>query len=167
MNIEIRKAGIGDEAILARIQTESWKAAFASILDPETLHKCTDADKAREMYRRLLENCIGNGYLLFADGKPHCIAWWDAARDAEFAGKAELICLHSLPDHWRCGCGRAMMARVLSDIQAAGYSEVVLWVFQDNTRARAFYEAMGYQLTPYRKEGHGAAEVCYAKGLLG
>ena len=46
MDISIRKATPGDEQVLAYIQTESWKAAFADILSPEELVRCTSLQKA-------------------------------------------------------------------------------------------------------------------------
>ena len=52
------------------------------------------------MYRKLLEEKKGNGYILEIDHRPHCIAWWDAAREEAMAGYAELICIHSLPENW-------------------------------------------------------------------
>ncbi|MCR5449086.1 MAG: GNAT family N-acetyltransferase [Solobacterium sp.] len=165
MKTTIRKVRQGDENTLAYIQTESWKAAFAGILDAETLAKYTDINRAAAMYRNLLNNSIGNGYILLVDGKPHCIAYWDAARDAEFAGKAELICIHSLPDNWHKGYGTRMMDRVLKDIREAGYSEVVLWVFRNNIRARAFYEAEGFTMTGISKPAFDTEEVLYLKGL--
>lgn len=165
MEAIIRKVQQGDANVLAYIQTESWRAAFAGILDTETLAKCTNIDRATEMYLRLLEKDIGNGYILSADGKPHCIAYWDAARDAEFVGKAELICIHSLPDNWHKGFGSQMMDRVINDIKEAGYSEVVLWVFRENQRARAFYEAKGFRPTDISKSAYDTEEILYSKGL--
>ena len=165
MEVQIRKVQPGDETALAYVQTESWKAAFADILDKETLERCTDRTKAENMYRSLLAEGKGNGYLLTLDGKAHCIAWWDAARDADMNGKAELICIHSLPDHWHHGYGGMMMSRVLSDIKDAGYSEVVLWVFTANRRARAFYEAIGFQAMDKTKQARGAEEICYLREL--
>ncbi len=50
----IRRAVPGDEAALAFIQTESWKAAFHQILSPELLKKLTNVEQSEEMYRRLL-----------------------------------------------------------------------------------------------------------------
>ncbi len=111
MEVVIRKVKQGDASDLAYIQTESWKAAFAGILEAETLTKCTNIERATAMYQRLLDENKGNGYLLTVDGKPHCIAYWDAARDAAFAGKAELICIHSLPGNWRKGFGSQMMPK--------------------------------------------------------
>lgn len=166
MEVAIRAVAPGDENDLARIQTESWRAAFAEILDAETLSRCTDLGRATEMYRRLLEEKRGNGYLLTLDGAPHAIAWWDAARDEEMAGKAELICIHSLPDHWRMGCGTKMMQRVLSDAAARGWNEIMLWVFEKNFRARAFYEKLGFYADGHTKDRLGAAELCYVKRLM-
>ena len=165
METMIRKVQQGDANALAYIQTESWKAAFAGILDAEMLAKCTDIDRATAMYQRLLDENKGNGYLLTVNEKPHCIAYWDAARDPEFAGKAELICNHGLPDNWHKGFGSQMMDFVLDDIKKAGYSEVVLWVFRDNLRARAFYEAKGFILKGTARPAFDTEEVLYSKSL--
>lgn len=54
----IRKVQPEDENILAKIQTESWKAAFSDILAPELLDKCTDLGKATAMYKQLLTDNI-------------------------------------------------------------------------------------------------------------
>ena len=165
MEVDIRKVKQGDADTLAYIQTESWKAAFKGIIDDEMLEKCTDILKARLMYQRLLDDNKGNGYILTVDDKPHCIAYWDKARDSDLIGKAELICIHSLPDNWHKGFGSKMMDMILEDIKKSGYSEVVLWVFRDNLRARAFYEAKGFVLNDVTKEAFDSEEVLYSKML--
>ncbi|MDO5325203.1 MAG: GNAT family N-acetyltransferase [Clostridia bacterium] len=165
MNVTIRRVQAGDENALAYIQTESWKAAFQRILDEATLLRCTNLARAAASYKRLLDEEKGNGYLLLLDGQPHCIAWRDAARDEVFSGKAELICIHSLPRHWRQGFGSMMMDRVLSDAKAAGYSEIILWVFAENGPARRFYEAKGFLPEGREKIGLGAVEMCYIRKL--
>lgn len=141
--IHIRRAESGDEARLAHVQTESWKAAFAGIVPAELLAQCTSIERAEKMYARLLAEQQGNGYILELDGKPHCVAWWDTAREEDMPGAAELRCIHSLPENWRRGCGSRMMERVLADVKAAGYTKLLLWVFTDNVRAIRFYEAQG------------------------
>ena len=59
MEVHIRKVKQGDADTLAYIQTESWKTAFKGIIDAEVLETCTNIDKARLMYQRLLDenNC--------------------------------------------------------------------------------------------------------------
>ena len=165
MTCTINRAQIGDEAALARIQTESWKAAFCHILPPEELARCTDAGRVTAMYRRLLEQNYGHGYLLRVDGEPHGIAWWSNAREPQLEGIAELICIHCLPGKWRSGYGTRMMNAVLADVAAAGYPKVMLWVFEKNERARRFYEKNGFVCTGRVKPGDGPTEVCYEKEL--
>lgn len=161
----IRKVKPGDESALAYIQTESWKAAFQNILSEETLKRCTDINHATEMYKGLLEDNIGNGYILEIDAKPHCIAYWDKTRDEDMEGYAELICIHSLQDNWGKGYGTQMMERVLNEIQKAGYEKVMLWVFKDNDRARKFYEARGFFANGKTIPSMGTQEVCYERNL--
>ena len=163
--IHIRPASAGDETRLAYIQTESWKAAFASIVPEDLLAKATDLEHATAMYRRLLAAGKGHGYILKLDGKPHCIAWWDAARDADMAGFAELICIHSLQENWHRGYGSMMMARVLADAKAAGYRNILLWVFDRNLPAIRFYRSHGFTPTGRKQPAFGAVEEMYVKTL--
>lgn len=162
-NYRIRRVAPGDEATLAYIQTESWKAAFKDILEEEELTRCTNVERATQMYRRLLEEKKGNGYLLEINGKGHCIAWWDASREEDMAGFAELICIHSLQDNWGKGYGSKMMDKVLEDILTADYKKVMLWVFEENERAKQFYEAKGFVKSEKSKVSLNAVEVMYVK----
>lgn len=87
-NIDVRKVKVGDEKVLAYIQTESWRAAFGEILSREEIEKFSDVKKAEEMYSMLLKEDIGNGYILSVHGKPHCIAYWNDAREENMNGYA-------------------------------------------------------------------------------
>ena len=161
--VTIRRAEAADAQSLAYVQTESWKDAFRKIVPEELLLKCTDADHAAQMYRRLLTQGKGNGYLLELEGKPHCIAWWDASREKDMTGFAELICIHSLKDNWHKGYGKMMMDQVLCDMKKAGYSKVMLWVFDNNLRAIKFYEAHGFAASGRKQPALGAVEEMYMK----
>lgn len=104
------------------------------------------------MYARLLAEQQGNGYILELDGKPHCVAWWDAARKEDMPGAAELrctICAGKLAPRR----GSRMMERVLADVKAAGYTKLLLWVFTDNVRAIRFYEAQGFTFGGRKQPG--------------
>lgn len=164
-NYIIRSVMPGDEKVLAHIQTESWKAAFKDILPDEELKRCTNVERATQMYAGLLEAKKGNGYILEIDGKGHCIAWWDASREENMPGFAELICIHSLQDNWGKGYGSKMMDKILADVSEAGYTKVMLWVFEENKRARMFYEAKGFVKREKSKTIKGVTEVMYEKVL--
>ncbi len=163
--VELRRAKLDDEKILAFIQTESWKSAFAEILSSEELEESTDIVKIEEMYRTVLDRQIAQIVIEFVDKKPHCIAGWSQNRGDLGENAAELICIHSLCDKWGKGYGSMMLCHVLDEIKEAGYSEVMLWVFEKNTIARRFYEKHGFILTDQKKQSYGAAEVMYSKKL--
>ncbi len=161
MDYLIRRATSDDALTLAGIQTASWRSAFQEILEPEVLERCTDPDRAFNMYSRLLQSGKGNGYLGLLEGRPHCIAWWDFSREDDMPDYAEIICIHSLPENWRKGCGGLMMKRLLKDIAEERFQKIMLWVFTQNTRARAFYEANGFRPSGKTKSALGTEEMCY------
>lgn len=163
--INIRKVEVDDVNTLAFIQTESWKNAFNNILSKEDLAKYTDINIAISMYTKLLNENIGNGFVLTIDENPHCIAYWDKTRDYEMEGYSEIICIHSLCNNWGKGYGTAMMNYILTDIKNAGFSKVMLWVFKENHRARKFYEHNGFILTEKSKIFSNVIEVMYCKDL--
>lgn len=164
-HVVIRKAIVGDEQVLAYIQTASWKAAFADILSPEELARCTDLQKAEHMYHDVLRREGCNVAIAFVADKPHCIAAWGRNRCDLGDTVGELICIHSLQDNWARGYGSAMMEYVLARLQQANYESVILWVFEANTRARKFYEKYGFEPTGQTKADNGITEVMYRKKL--
>lgn len=164
-NISIRRAVPGDERVLSYIQTESWKAAFADILSPEELVRCTDPEKAEQMYRSVLQREGCNMAIEFVEGQPHCIAAWGKNRCGLGESVGELICIHSLQRNWGKGYGSAMIEYVFAQLQQEKYESVILWVFEDNIRARKFYEKHGFERTKQKKLANGITEVMYKKQL--
>ena len=164
-DIELRKACAGDERILAYIQTESWKSAFSHILSAEELGKSTNIDKCEEMYKRVLANPLIHVTIEFVNEKAHCIAAWSRNRSNLGDHIAELICIHSLQDKWNKGYGSIMMHHILEQIQQEDYSEVILWVYEKNLRARKFYEKHGFHLSEIEKDSNGIIELMYIKTL--
>ena len=164
-NVKIRKAEPGDEKILAHIQTESWKAAFTDILSPEELERCTNLEKAEQMYHSVLRREGCNMAIEFVADQPHCIAAWGKNRCDLGDTVGELICIHSLQNNWAKGYGSAMMEYVLARFKQEGYKFVILWVFEANTRARKFYEKHGFRLTEQKKLANGITELMYARNI--
>ena len=164
-DVKIRKAIPGDEQVLAYIQTESWKAAFVDILSPQELERCTNLQKAEQMYHGVLRREGCNMAIELVNDHPHCIAAWGTNRCELGDAVGELICIHSLQNNWAKGYGSAMMEFVLAQLQQAQYESVILWVFEDNTRARKFYEKHGFELTGQKKPANGIAELMYKKHL--
>ena len=163
--VTVRRAVPGDEEILARIQTESWKSGFAGILPPDVLERSTNVEKARKMYVSVLEGGIGEGWILSLDGQPRAIAFWSRSREEDLPEYAELICIHSLQDTWRKGLGSVLIRQVFDRMREEGYRKVMLWVFEENRRARKFYQHFGMNPTDRKKEFAGVYERMYTGKL--
>lgn len=96
--IQIRQAAIGDENILAQIQVESWRAAYADILPREKLEKHLEQERIEQMYRRVLTGQQLRGSLLLLNDCPHCMAFWGSFRaEQPIPGWAELVCTQPSP----------------------------------------------------------------------
>lgn len=163
--MEIRNAEKGEEEILAWVQTESWKAAFSGILPENELEKATCLIKVKEMYRKILEQGSVKIKVGFIEGIPHCIAGWRQSYNQKGTQTAELIYIHSMQAHWGQGFGSQMIKEILQNMKGEGYAEVMLWVFEENSRARRFYEKHGFHQNQARKEIHGITEVMYNRML--
>lgn len=58
-----------------------------------------------------------------------------------------------------------MIEFCLEEISKAGYTRVILWVFEKNISARKFYEKHGFNVTNRRKESFNSVEIMYIKEL--
>lgn len=163
--IQIRTAVPEDVQAVSRIQIESWWSAFADILTKQTLEEHLKEDAIEQMYRHVLADERFHGLLLTLDGQPHAMAFWSAARGEQTPELAELICIHSQKGNWGKGYGSQLMERALAEMKAAGYREVLLWVFEQNLRARRFYEKFGFVLSGQQQNNLGANEIQYRKAL--
>lgn len=164
-NISLGNAVPGDERILAQIQTESWKTAFADILSPEELQRCTVMENAVQMYHSVLQQKACSLAIEYVSEQPHCIAAWGNNRCDLEQSVGELICIHSMPKNWAKGYGSTMMKYVLTQLQQEGYESAILWVFESNIRARKFYEKHGFKLTEQKRQTNGTWEIMYMRSL--
>ena len=83
-----------------------------------------------------------------------------------------MITIYVLPDYMGKGYGRRLMDAVMSELKKQGYKEVFLWVLEDNSRARRFYESLGYKcMDEYIDDNIGGKDLrevryvyCFANG---
>ena len=59
-------------------------------------------------------------------------------------GLGEVWAIYVDPEAQRRGVGRALMAAATRGLADHGFREAVLWVFEANAPARAFYERLGW-----------------------
>jgi GNAT superfamily N-acetyltransferase len=94
-------------------------------------------------------------------------AWIGPSRDG--AGVGELYAIYVDPGAWSSGVGRALIERAEKRL-AEEYDRVILWVFDENSRARSFYEREGWRIEARKDDerlGIPVPSVRYGKRLTG
>ena len=92
---------------------------------------------------------------------------WVAETEGEIVGVAvrrgdELSALYVVPSAWGSGAAQALIVSALDGVTG----EVVLWVGEDNSRARRFYEREGWSLDGESRTSElGPTEVRYRRRL--
>lgn len=69
------------------------------------------------------------------------------SRFEQYPDSGEVISIYFMPEYIGKGYGRQLLNSVLDELNKQGFQEVFLWVLEENTRARHFYESLGFTYT--------------------
>jgi GNAT superfamily N-acetyltransferase len=154
----IRRATPADAPAIAAVQARTWRHAYADIVEPERMP--TVEDQAP----RWAAHVAGGGtvHLWDQDGRVAGFATAGPARDDPTAG--ELYAIYVDPPAQGAGVGTALLAAAEQSLREGSHREAILWTFEANGLARAFYERHGWELDGGSREGL-ATEVRYRRGL--
>lgn len=166
----IRLAVPADAETVARVQVESWRAAYAGLM-PEAVLTGLDVGERTAAWRARIERPEIPERRLFVvevAGKVEGFASTGPSRDDGAApGTGEVLALYLAPAAWGQGHGRALFAAAVDDLRGRGFAEVTLWVLDGNTRGRRFYEAAGMKPDGVTKiEVEGGAELPHVRYAL-
>ena len=120
----------------SRVHWQAWREAYDEIL-PAKFQKQMTLDKCRFYSQKYPENTL----IALNDAKVvGFVSYGDFRDPATIAG--EIIALYVLKDYYGKGVGQQLMQAAFAALN--GYQEIILWVLEDNKRAIAFYEKMGF-----------------------
>jgi RimJ/RimL family protein N-acetyltransferase len=150
----IRPGALEDAEATARIHVDSWAAAY-TLRGPSFQQRL-------DLHRRVPPSFVAE-----VDGRIAGFVGVGPSRDPDADG--ELYVIYVDPAHWGAGVGRELIRAGEARMRELGHRRVVLWVLDDNPRARRFYEAAGWQLDgeqrPIEFLGQTVSEIRYAKQL--
>lgn len=158
--MEIREATVEDGAAIADVHVRTWQAAYEHVFGAERLAGI-DPSRRRAGWERSL-GAGGRVFVAEVDGR---VVAFVSVGAGEAAGEGELFAIYALPAAWGSGAATVLMRTAVKTLRELGYREAVLWVLEDNPRARRFYEREGWALDGGTKEGEflgmQVAEVRY------
>ena len=157
MTYSIRAAVRGDADGITDVQVASWRAGYAHVF-PESVLYADDFDVNRRSFWAAWRFAPGHrlavATLPAGDGSDSAptervVGFSSYGPERErahgFTGRAELYAFYFHPDTWGTGAADALMAHTEERFRAEGFATAVLWVLDDNPRARRFYEKHGWE----------------------
>src|SRR4051812_42837783 len=142
MTASLRTGNDIDLLLVGALHFRSRAAAYAHILSPETLATPSAAALADWWSERWKWEQDTHRLTVAEDFER--IVGFSYVGPSETEGAAELYAIHVDPAVVGTGVGRLLMANALEELAAVGGERAVLWVLEDNERARRFYDRGGW-----------------------
>lgn len=140
----LRRALAADEPAIARLHADSWRIAYRGILRDDFLDDTVIANRSELWRSRFAEIDREDQLILVCEEREEIQAFACAFLDADPEWGTLLDNLHVTPELKGKGVGRQLISAVAENVLQHGLHSVLhLWVYEQNTRARGFYERMG------------------------
>jgi ribosomal protein S18 acetylase RimI-like enzyme len=156
----IRPGTPADADAVAGVHVRTWQAAYAHVFPADRLDNLSP-DRRAEQWRQHPP--------LVAEDDGAIIGFVSVGASRDDDAEGELYAIYVDPTRWGTGVGRELIEAGEARLRELGQHEVVLWVLEDNPRARRFYEAAGWRIDGARRPieflGIEVPEVRYRKRL--
>ena len=153
MSIVIRKVLPEEANKYTALHIACWRDAYTGIMPDEYLNNMSaELEQKAERCKMAIDEqgdceffcAIHNddmiGRLIF--GK---------SNDEDKPDAGDVFAIYLLADYWGKGYGKQMMDFAASELKRSGYQETIIWVLEENTRGRQFYERYGFVLDGTKK----------------
>ena len=162
--MEIRFLNQNDDLLaVSNVYEQSWKYAYKGIIPQVYLDSIPAGRWAASIVRDGMKSLLLLEKSRIIGTAAICRSRW-----AEFPGYGEIVSIYLLPAYMGQGYGAALFRRCAKELHAQGYDKILLWVLEENARARRFYEKNGFVCAEvYREDcigGRALREVLYCCG---
>lgn len=145
---------------LSNVYQQSWNHAYRNIMPQSYLDSIPSghwADNVRQEGIHTLIMRQGNSIIGTAS---FCQSRWE-----KYPGYGEIISIYFLPEYMGKGYGKQLIGKAVDELRRKGFTELLLWVLEENQAARKFYEACGFSYCGERKRedigGESLTELMY------
>lgn len=143
-NSVVRLASIEDANIMAIIYSKSWLEAYSSFISVNDIIKETEANRRKIIFEKIIQS---QGFTTFVIQKKELIiGFMIFKRCNENNSSIELLAIYLLPKYWGQGFGSYALefAKNYFINSNNGVSKIELWVFDQNNKAKLFYQKNGF-----------------------
>jgi GNAT superfamily N-acetyltransferase len=162
----VRQATPDDARALSEVRVDTWRVTYRGVI-PQTVLDGLDVERGERFFRGVIVAEGRAGFVAEQDGRVVGFALLGPSRDLD--GVGELYAIYVRKEAWGQGAGPALMDAAIDWLDGR-WEEAVLWVAEENPRARRFYERYGWIAEESRVDevapGAFVPEVRYRLSLL-
>ncbi len=154
--MEIRYITKNDDfSSIREIYEKSWKFAYKDIIPMDYMNSIP-----KERWGGKITENGRTEIGAFIDGRIVGTASFCVSRWEKFLYYGEIVTIYLLPEFIGRGIGSALIERCISELKDMGFKRIMLWVLEENFRARCFYEKHKFKLTDeYMNDNIGGRDV--------
>jgi ribosomal protein S18 acetylase RimI-like enzyme len=141
--MQIRRARLEDAAAVAEVHVRTWQAAYEHVFGAERLAGIDPAGRER-LARRFATDADYDAFVAAEDGG-RIVGFVACGPVEEEPEQRELFAIYVLPEAWGTTAAPGLMDAALAAMRGRGAPDAILWVLDDNPRARRFYEREGWR----------------------
>lgn len=138
MFVRIEKAGTEYADIIGQVHSEAWQQTYAGVF-PESFLREDTAEKRKQEFLETLGNKDIFYYIVYEDTTPIGIVKVIEEPDAY-----EIASLYILEKYRNKGYGKQVIAYLQKELNP---KRIRLWVLEENTKARRFYENNAFEFS--------------------
>jgi GNAT superfamily N-acetyltransferase len=143
----VRPATVADVDEIVRIQSSTWRTAYAEFVPEQALARLT-SPAAREAWTAAVVAGGGHHVLVATEGEwivGFCAAAPASADDPHApAGRGQIVTVLVEPRWGRRGHGRRLLGAAFEALTGDGTTEAIAWVPEPDVASRAFYDRIGW-----------------------
>ncbi len=146
--IEIRHADFDDAAGIARVQIDTWRAAYRRIMAPRLLDDMSDV-RIAAFWAQVIAEARGSSFCFVASAGERVVGFASGGprQHSSDTSRGEVYALYVLPEFQGRGVGRRLVVTSFERMLELGMAEGRIWTLRENAPARAFYARIGGTLT--------------------
>lgn len=141
--ITLRPARAEDARALSWVFVGAWKGSYEGVVEAEVLASL-DEDEVADWLGNLVTSGVQKT-LVAESSSGQLLGFTRYGDDPDDPRTGHVYALYVAPTASGRGIGRRLLESALGEIDARGRRSARLWVFEANRRARALYEAAGFE----------------------
>lgn len=138
----IRPARTEDADAIGSVHVRSWRSSYRGVLPGDFL-EALDPKVRAESWRTWLARPEVDTFVAERGGEVVGFASAGGARAAGAQDEGEVYSIYLLDEAKGQGVGRALFLEACRRLAERGFCRLVVWVLEENPRARRFYQSLG------------------------